>query len=582
MLRSAMIKILVSVAAAVVLLVGAARAAVAGPPQWSPVSGALSVARLGVNVVVLHDGRALVIGGQAQGGAPSPAVDIYDPATRSLTAGAPLAVGRVFPATAVLADGRVLVAGGVSANDAEASAEIYDPVNGTWSAAAPMPAARSFARAVTLNDGRVLVVGGDDSAGNALSSTLLFTPDDTGGSWAAGPALATARVLPDVTILQDGSVLVSGGGNPYMTSGVASAERLDAAATAFAPAGQMSAGRALAVTVRLADGRVLSAGGSPADGLANGGLASADIYDPSTNQWTAAAPMAQPRFWANGGVLPDGTVLVAAGATVSNAGPEPLNTAERYDPVSNTWAPAPSMATARYAAGSVVVGGGLLIAGGTDANAASLSSAELFAMNRPPIAQASAPATVVGASGVLAAVPVSAAGSTDPDGDPLTYTWSEGSSVLAESAVPSATVGLPVGPHTLTLTVDDGFGGTATATAAVTVTDGTAALQQQMTQLTAQLQQAQQQLAAAEQVAANAVSVIQSSLRAAERDPLFTVPGATPDAQLQAIVQAVVHLKRHCLEDLYEALRPPREHGPHGSHGPGGHDGRGGHEGQRR
>jgi hypothetical protein len=117
------------------------------------------------------------------------------------------------------------------------------------------------------------------------------------------------------------------------------------------------------------------------------------------------------------------------------------------------------------------------------------------------------------------------------------------------------------------LTVDDGFGGTATATVSVVVSDATAGLQAQIAQLTAQLAEAQQQLAAAGQVATNAVSVIQNSLRTTTHDRSFTVPGATPDAQLQAIVQAVLHLQRHCLEDLCEALRPP-SHG----HGHDGHD----------
>jgi hypothetical protein len=62
-------------------------------------------------------------------------------------------------------------------------------------------------------------------------------------------------------------------------------------------------------------------------------------------------------------------------------------------------------------------------------------------------------------------------GSTDPDNDPLAYTW-----VLPDGTIMSGeTIGpyLPVGTHTITLTVDDGKGGTDTDTVDVTVMDST-------------------------------------------------------------------------------------------------------------
>src|SRR5213080_4136241 len=75
------------------------------------------------------------------------------------------------------------------------------------------------------------------------------------------------------------------------------------------------------------------------------------------------------------------------------------------------------------------------------------------------------------------------------------------------------TAGLAVGVHHITLSVDDGFGGTSTATVDVTVLDATAPLQVQLAALasenialTAQNQQLQQELAASQRVIADAVS----------------------------------------------------------------------------
>ncbi len=58
-------------------------------------------------------------------------------------------------------------------------------------------------------------------------------------------------------------------------------------------------------------------------------------------------------------------------------------------------------------------------------------------------------------------------GSSDPDGDPLTYSWSDGTSVVSTAA--SFTTALGAGTHTFTLTVDDGNGGTASDEVIATV-----------------------------------------------------------------------------------------------------------------
>ena len=56
------------------------------------------------------------------------------------------------------------------------------------------------------------------------------------------------------------------------------------------------------------------------------------------------------------------------------------------------------------------------------------------------------------------------------------------------------------------------------------------------------------------QTIADAVSTIQANLRASFRDPSFTIPGGTPQAQLQALVRAVVQLSRECRQQLYRNL----------------------------
>ncbi|MEA1901386.1 MAG: phosphodiester glycosidase family protein [Thermodesulfobacteriota bacterium] len=77
--------------------------------------------------------------------------------------------------------------------------------------------------------------------------------------------------------------------------------------------------------------------------------------------------------------------------------------------------------------------------------------------NIPPIADAGLYDLVEVGSGCVAAVPLDGSGSSDPDGDPLTYTWAwdDGSSIGSASGV-NPTINLPIGTFTITLVVNDG------------------------------------------------------------------------------------------------------------------------------
>ena len=85
--------------------------------------------------------------------------------------------------------------------------------------------------------------------------------------------------------------------------------------------------------------------------------------------------------------------------------------------------------------------------------------------DNPPTAQAAGtPATGI----APLTVAFSSAGSADPDGDPLTYSWSFGDgSAVSTLANPSHTYA--AGTYTAVLTVSDGRGGTATANVPITV-----------------------------------------------------------------------------------------------------------------
>ena len=89
--------------------------------------------------------------------------------------------------------------------------------------------------------------------------------------------------------------------------------------------------------------------------------------------------------------------------------------------------------------------------------------------NRPPTADAGADQTIIATGPEGATVTLVGSASSDPDGDPLTFTWTGPFDSLTGVTVSPT---LSIGTHTVTLTVDDGRGGTASDTVEITVTSG--------------------------------------------------------------------------------------------------------------
>lgn len=89
----------------------------------------------------------------------------------------------------------------------------------------------------------------------------------------------------------------------------------------------MSRVRWLHTLTKLADGRVLAAGGSPGESATT-----AEIYDPAADTWTSTAtPMLYAHVWHHAATLCDGRVLVAGQFDHKSL------KAEVYDPIADAW-----------------------------------------------------------------------------------------------------------------------------------------------------------------------------------------------------------------------------------------------------
>jgi N-acetylneuraminic acid mutarotase len=130
--------------------------------------------------------------------------------------------------------------------------------------------------------------------------------------------------------------------------------------------------------VTLPNGKILIVGGQGASAEA---LADAEIYDPTADSWTLAAPLSTPRFASSTSVvhnfLNDMKVIAVGG---SSGDPNVfLSSTEIYDPKSNTWSAGAAMSVPRRShAAAVLRNGKLLVMGGLGSFATAISSCELY------------------------------------------------------------------------------------------------------------------------------------------------------------------------------------------------------------
>jgi hypothetical protein len=206
---------------------------------------------------------------------------------------------------------------------------------------------------------------------------LTRLPVAGAASWQPVGKMMQARGGMKATPLLDGSVLVTGGdvqqGDTWVA--LASAERFDPMTNQFTPVGDMANRRDDSHTaVRLQDGRVLVLGGSP-DFQHH--LDAAELFDPATGKFTLTGKMLQNRAAPTATLLPNGQVLVVGGW---GSGPEePKSSAELFDPAAGSFRQTGSLSLQRYRHNAVALADGrVAILGGYDHGNRSLTRVEIY------------------------------------------------------------------------------------------------------------------------------------------------------------------------------------------------------------
>ncbi|MBL8719130.1 MAG: hypothetical protein JNL79_24305 [Myxococcales bacterium] len=198
----------------------------------------------------------------------------------------------------------------------------------------------------------------------AMLAVAVFAPSlASAEAWTPISSRGVLRSAGASARLASGKILITGGQyEPCLSI----ADLFEPKTLGWSAAASMKEGRGYFCAVALDGGKkVLVVGGTTTQvsgGVATGARSTAEIYDDATNTWTLVKPMSVGRNNHGCALLADGRVLVVAGT----GDPTPaLSSVEIYDPKTDAWSAAPPLPTALEAARvAPLPGGDVLVAGG--------------------------------------------------------------------------------------------------------------------------------------------------------------------------------------------------------------------------
>lgn len=282
--------------------------------------------RQGHTATLLQDGRVLITGGRLPNGTEiSKTAEIYDPKTNKFTKTGDMTTPRVEHASILLQDGKVLITGGrkegVHTSIELNSAEIYDPKTEKFTKINDMNHAWVGHNMILLPDGRVLLCS---NISNLEKNSKLEIFDSNTGTFKEMPPCLTKYCPDDVTLLNDGTVLLASG--EFQNS---RPQLFDPKIESFEFTGKMAFNRSFSTATLLKNGELIIIGGTNNYNE----IAQAEIYNPITGKFKFAGKLKKPRYSHSAILLSDGKILVVGGESGHSNTLQYLKSAELYDPV---------------------------------------------------------------------------------------------------------------------------------------------------------------------------------------------------------------------------------------------------------
>jgi N-acetylneuraminic acid mutarotase len=213
----------------------------------------------------------------------------------------------------------------------------YDPSADTWTRLGNMPVGTTHTG--TAVDGTFIYLAGGYPPNSThtyqiFSTTNVWQYNTTSDTWAAMPALPQGRGAGQLANVNHVLYYISG----------ADANRVDRHEVWSLDLNNLAAGWVSEAPIPTArnhlgvaslNGKLYAIGGAANQDAAETALSTNEVYDPSTNTWSEAAPMPTTRALMMAGCdTYDGYIIVAGGETAYNV---PTNQVTAYDPTTNAW-----------------------------------------------------------------------------------------------------------------------------------------------------------------------------------------------------------------------------------------------------
>jgi hypothetical protein len=290
---------------------------------------------IGISAALLQTGKVLMFGGKYKSTDKNTAAYLFDPVSRTgHEVPAPAAV--FCGAITFLSDGRLLSAGGADpVPKGIVDLWLFDPITEVWLRQPDSPLGRYYPTSTRLADGRVLIAAGQELDGTTINPTVeVYTPPAAGSTMGTlevvGPAHVT-NFYPHQWLMSDGKVLQVESVKSYGLDPVIGAwTRLPSLPS---PSGQGSAGLVLPGDP---DGssRVMIVGGN-VKGIGQRRTFSFDYANP-TQGWSAGTSLPTARAHMNVVQVPDGSAF-GIGGNSTDLYADGQRQTMAYDPATDTW-----------------------------------------------------------------------------------------------------------------------------------------------------------------------------------------------------------------------------------------------------
>lgn len=358
--------------------------------EWAaPVNFCIYPCMVGSDAAVLNNGSVLFYYYPATGWLQSQAM-VLNPITGVVTnVLLPFDDDIFCSGLSIMQNGNVLVTGGnvqgvKCSHDASGcgttNAFEFNPTTSQWTQQTDMLDARWYPSTIELPSGLMLEISGTNSTGAYIQSQMETFNYQT-NAWTALPASANlpsadAQVYPRLTLLPTGNV--------FLSSPAAKSYQFNPTTNEWAYVAAVNFGyRYFAPHVLLPGGeKILVSGGSPSK--LNGGssaTATAEVIDMSQAKpaWSYINSMNYARYNQNLVLLADGTVLAVGGGGGGGRYADPVYSAEIYNPTTGNWTLMASQQIQRtYHSTAVLIPDGRVVSAGSDNGAPEQVSYEIY------------------------------------------------------------------------------------------------------------------------------------------------------------------------------------------------------------